>query len=69
MLQGYRNTKYHDLSIRRAESRGGLREFYPVSLLITAYELESGLLQHKSCTPILLDWLRKDAIASHASDD
>jgi hypothetical protein len=53
----------------RAEGRGGLREYYPVSLLLTPQELEDGLQCNRNFPSVLLEWLKKDAIASHAADD
>ena len=56
-------------SVCRAEGRAGLREFYPVTLLLTEQELEEGLQRHPNCPPVLPEWLKRDALASHAADE
>ena len=56
-------------NVRRAEGRAGLREFYPVTLLLTEQELEEGLRRHPNCPPVLPEWLKRDALATHAADE
>lgn len=56
-----------DCIISRAASKGGLREFLSVMLSITQGELEDGLQGSRNCPPVLLEWLKKDAVSSHAA--
>ena len=53
----------------RAEGRGRLREYNSVCLLLTPQELEEGLQCNRNFPSVLLEWLKKDAIASHAVVD
>ena len=46
-----------------------LREYLSVTLLLTQDELEKGLRGSRNCPPVLLEWLKKDAIASTAVVD
>ena len=56
-------------NVCRAEGRAGLRDFYPVTLLLTEQELEEGLQRHPNCPPVLSEWLKRDALATHAADE
>jgi len=38
-------------------------------MLLTPQELEDGLQCNRNFPSVLLEWLKKDAIASHAADE
>ena len=43
-----------------------MQGFNPVILSLTQDELEEGLQGSRNCPSVLMEWLKKDAIASHA---
>lgn len=55
--------------LRRAAMKTGLREFLPTCLLLTQQELEQGIQSNQALPSVLIEWLRKDSLASYAADN